>query len=306
MIHRDLAPVFLGGNLMISGTQMKRRVRPAFAVLLLCLAACGEKEEEASPRPALTAPEAAFPSGSKTLSSDSPAVSAARAEAEATATKDPIKLTLRLLKTKVSKGEPLWYQVELKNIGNKPIEVYADIFVDPGKSLTDPVGIWFEVLSPDGTPLHEKPAEDYVFMPGSQREEAKRNPERDKKIDELLKKWKAEGNDPIQITKKLLQYQIDNERPERAVTLFSLPPGASTTTAAWSDQNFYDERKGELRPKAKGGYAELWAYFFYQVGRHKVRIVYDERLRSPKRHGGRDNPWNIHFETPYIDFEVVP
>lgn len=104
-------------------------------------------------------------------------------------------------------------------------------------------------------------------------------------------KWWQEWN-----RQKRLKEELD---PSKRLWL---APGASTATIAWAyAQNDYG-REQEQVPD----YTQLWSYYLYYPGHHRIRLVYDHRLSdSAGKDGITPEPWDIRVATDYIDFDVA-
>ncbi len=121
------------------------------ALLLGVLSACGKKVQEPSRVPNLTMPVSAFPSDTF------------KPAKEASSSKGPVQLTLRLYKTRIKANESrwmggsLWVQLELANMGELPLTVTDDMFYQPTEpSVSESsrvTGIALRVFDEEGQPL---------------------------------------------------------------------------------------------------------------------------------------------------------
>lgn len=101
--------------------------------LTFLLAACSQE------------PTAAPPPLSLPLSPDQ-----VRSETTVSNSSGPIQLTLRLHRTRVRVGGPIYYQLELKNVGDRPIPVVDKIFRDPAAETWPVETVHLELMGADG------------------------------------------------------------------------------------------------------------------------------------------------------------
>lgn len=263
-----------------------------------------------------------------------------RPEATATATKGPVQLTLRLYKNKVKVDKSLWYQIELKNVSRKPIQIMDTIFRDPWAiryNIRDRVGIYIDIQGPPGVykgdswpPDHPSGDSPQMRMPlGSlgmpyKAWHSKGYSEEDKKeLAALEQKWKKEGLSETEqvIAKHHWQERWmdkkDQEEGTDPADIVMLAPGASTTTLSWAYRDpdpsvHHDALEQELADEEPqvGDYAQLFDYWLRPPGKYKIRVVYNHGFDKESRHeleneGIKIPPWYVHVETPYIPFEVV-
>lgn len=277
--------------------------------LMMALVSC--KKEEAKLVPKLEPPGNELP----------------RAEGEATAAHGPVQVTLRLYKTKIKpqgdydwkNGESvsLWVQVVLKNVSAKRLAINDNNFYQSGPipdrgdrpyppilgttlELTDASG---KRLEPPGglsdTPFEcSPPARDVT-------------PEEKREIDAFLKPWRKKGLSHRQINIKLLDFKSKAGREEPKLVGTWLEPGASTRTTGWADFDPCDVYYYHLPPPKPIGEFSQEKYYFPKPGKYYVRAVYDTlRFESAEDYtrevGFPPDEDRVRFETPAIEFEVLP
>ena len=246
--------------------------RNCFAVIclatVLCLgsAACKKRSLQTEPgQLKLAPPDQAFPGRSNL-----PVPAAAEAKGE----KGPIRLTLRLLKTKLHQSESsLWVQVVLTNISDKRILVLDDAFNEGPQELRHylDTGLYIEFLDGRGR-------EDFWFQPE----------------DHYPPKECWPDNFPAK------KAAVDHS--------FWLEPGKSTATPAMAYQSLYDTWcEGKPRPQPIGDFGEIKGYVFLP-GNYRVRAVFDHSgvVKRRRELGDIPDPDEIRVETPWIDVEATP
>ncbi len=236
------------------------------------------------------------------------------------AAKGPVQITLRVQKTTLKAKDSLWYKIELKNIGKKKMLVYDRIFKDRNAIHVNSRmkrGIYLEVLDPAGKPLRVKwgnyrlrydwegpEGVDYLFTPEEKKEFMAQK-------DGWKKKGMTEQEQSIAWSGWINElYSKKNvEELSDPAKRFWLSPGASTGTFAWADMG-PDDYPGRTddEDSLRQGYTELWIYKFHDPGKYRIRAIYDHALSAKylkdRKLGPNDE--RILFETPFIEFEVLP
>lgn len=239
------------------------------------------------------------------------------------AEKGPVQITLRLQKKRIKVEKSLWYKLELKNVGKTRIQIYDRIFKDPiaihvnSKHRT---GIYLEILDSNGNPLNVRPGNYQVRYDweGPEGRDYHYSPKEKAEIIALESDWKKRGLSEQQRNLALNAWNNELVKKKNHAELSDpvnrkwLAPGASTGTFAWSDRGpgEYDGRS-EDDESLRQGYAELWSYWLLKPGKYRLRAVYDYAQSNStkalfKQHGKSQDPSWVEFNTPFIDFEVVP
>jgi len=257
----------------------------------------------------------------------------AKAEAERVATKGPIMLTLRVFKTRIkAKEESLWYQVEIKNVGQNKLAIDEPAFLTPASlGGGGGVGISLMVVGPNGKKLDlspQMPDDSEVLMPGSntwpiaaddKRDEATKRSvvatmfadrdilrRREERVAELEKK----GASDAEIVRKSLRF--DEEHPQsdaptapKPRPYFWLEPGKTASTIPWVYLGIHRDRR------AIAPFSEFHGYEYEKPGIYRIRAIFDRRpsgwtVEYDKKHNVSENEDRILVETGTIEFEVVP
>jgi len=242
---------------------------------------------------------------------------ALRAEKEVTVSKSPIKLTLRLHKTKLKRipflgskefrvAEPLHYQLTLQNIGTGSVPA-DEGFRNPGNMRTsfNRIGTLLEIVGPDGSAPppqlgeHVPPGCAGNFVTAEDRRAAEKD----------IAAWKREGLSENQITRRLIDRKLAT--PEEHDDVVILHAGESITTVPWAYQRASEACRGKPEPEPKGQFAEMYGYVVSKPGKYRIRAVYDIRLTKEERaeYAKRKipiEPWRTRAETPWIEFSVSP
>jgi hypothetical protein len=249
-------------------------------------------------------------------------------EAQVTAVKGPVQITLRLQKTTVKKSTPktprsLWYTIELKNIGKKKLRVDDLIFKDPWaiyENCNLRHGIYLEIIDPKGEPLLLRTGGERVSHDWEPKgdETLPFTPEEQKEIDALQADVKKRGLSAQQQSLAVSAWVNELSAKKNMAESINpakqlwLRPGASTTTFAWANRG-PDEYPGRAEDDEalRGGYTELWSYYFYHPGKYRVRAVYNHahpgsKKELTKEYGYAPESWWVEFKTPFIEFQVLP
>lgn len=215
----------------------------------------------------------------------------AKGPIEVSATKAPIKLTLRLREVRIHEKDSLWVQMVLTCVGPGRVFVGDDAFYKPKAINFEKKGpsVYAQVFKSNGELV--LPVGPLIL--GQTR---------------YLKPGETLPPAPPPI-----QYR-------------HLNPGESLATVAYADSHSRDPYAPS--PKATGTYSEVVAsYFPLKPGRYKIRAVYDYRLskfyveqmeRDRRKHPRpppskaaasmlkENEAMQIAVRTPTIEFEVVP
>ncbi|MFI5345428.1 MAG: hypothetical protein ACHQ51_03535 [Elusimicrobiota bacterium] len=269
-------------------------ITAGFGVLLF--SSCRKKEQ---PQPT---PDLSIPTQTRQMGTEKDL----KPDAEVVASSGPVQLTFRLYKTKVRYGESLWYQIELKNIGNSKIQVRDEIFPFPGrmddKIAFNRTGIYLDLLNSKGKIPMLRPTPDR--LPG--------DPPNGGALTDIqhaqIEAWQKAGMSYEQI-----MFKVSDElsaRPtieEPPMPSFWLEPSASTTTTAWARQDPLDKFDGKPRPKPIGRYSEL-SQFSLPEGRYRIRAIYDKAISNKllAKYHLKTNEWSVLVKTPIVEFEVLP
>lgn len=242
-------------------TKASPTVRLGLIVFCLGLSACKPEETVRTPLPDVSMNEKASPAP-------------VRAAAEVVEEKGPVRLTLRLLKTRIPESEhSLWVKIIITNTGDSRMLVLDDVFQKGPQDLrhyTD-VGLFLEIRdAQDKKPFWLRPEDHY--------------PPRECWPDDF-------GPD----------------REEDAS--FWLAAGKSTGTPAMAYQRLKDAWcYKEARPKPIGDFGEIRGYYF-SPGKYRVRAVFNQsgmgRIRQ-EEYGEAPDPYHIRVVTPWIELEVTP
>lgn len=245
-----------------------------------------------------------------------PCFAGSKPAAQVKAAKGPVQLTLSLNKTAVKAGKSAWYKLTLKNIGGKKMRVEGKVFRDPWAMHANCVSkhdIYLEVLSPKGALLAPQRGAGRVrfdYETANGKLSPKDQGERVSFEAALEKKGLSEQERHI----AMIRWDRDFDSRKQAEELQDpakqqwLAPGASTTTIAWAYHD-PDEYADPADEEAQvGDYTQLWTYLLLRPGRYRIRAVYDQEklIAARQKPGGRREPWQVKFKTPYIDFEVIP
>jgi hypothetical protein len=212
------------------------------------------------------------------------------AQAEVSASKGPIRLTLRVLRTSVQLVDhtaPLWLQIKLENVGRKPIFVSDEVFFKaqpvPANSNPQvlPIGTFLEVKDSHGRllPLARK-----IHYPSSCAPST---------IDDAETGVNGKG---------------------LSGRAFWLQPGQSTATAAWASFDPCEVyREGKPVPSPIGEFSEFNSLIFLGPGAYSLRAQYNHEIDQDviadlkKVHAELPvRPENIRVATPVIRFDVLP
>lgn len=211
------------------------------------------------------------------------------AQAQASGTTAPIKLTFSVYKSSIAVGERLWFRVRITNVGKKAVLVHDDIFTDPWK-LRDQIlgrfGVFLEVLDPRGRPLEffspmvdrHPPPQPSGEVPVSGLLEI-HGPEEGALVD----KWKSEGLKSDEIDRRLMKHNMakfDAEKLAARPRPRPLQPGEFLETKSWFHHRRMDRSPP---PEPIGDFARLEFFKFDKPGTYRIRAVFDHRLSESNR-----------------------
>lgn len=273
---------------------------PVLAAALLFAAACGKKEDGASPRLAMPAPGAA---------------EKVAAQAEVKASSGPVELSFLLHKTQIRVGEYLWQQIRIRNIGDKNIVASDMVFYDARelrKQSSSNYCIYLEAVDPDGKPLKvefQTPAEqgsDIRYGVSGLLEVE--GPEEQAMLDD----WKKKGLSLDEINTRLIDFNTKKQRaavkPEQWSGI-ELLPGQSAETKSAFYYSMQDKIHNRPKPRPIGDFAQLDFFIFDKPGEYKVRAIYD-RAPTPELNKMRGElpifPEEVLIRTSWIKVTVVP
>jgi hypothetical protein len=252
------------------------------------------------------------------LAPPSAAASKAAAEAEVSASSGPLRLTFRLHKTRIEPDGLLWFQVSLKNVGKRKVQLVAPEFADPGLievrdfEEVEPKGLHLEIRDPKGK-LYNFFFPDDPFIPECLPKEAQDRLEKLGGImSDVHQAGAREGWSEVEMHDKVDQRATaefgPGEDPDAVYVPFQLEPGASTTTVSFAPPGICDERFRIKRPRPIPGFARLDDATFSTPGQFKIRAVFDDRPDDVLRrfyHENRLERGEEHFiATPYVAFHV--
>lgn len=270
------------------------------AAALLCFAACGKKEDGASPQVTMPVPAV---------------VETVAAQAEVKASSGPVELAFLLHKTQIKAGDYLWQQIRIRNVGDNEIIVADRVFHEPRELRLQSragFGIYIEALGPDGKPLKVE------FQ-----DSAKRGADISYGVSGLLEVdgpeeramldgWKKLGLSSREIDEKLLEF---NTKKQRAVEsrqqrpVINLLPGQSAKTKSAFFYSIQDLIHKRPVPSAIGEFAQLDFFILEKPGEYKIRAVYD-RAPTPELNKMRGklpvSPWEVLVRTPWVKVTVTP
>jgi hypothetical protein len=266
------------------------------------------KKKDGAKVPALSAPEQVFSAIGKPDAAEN-----LLAEAEATASKGPVQLTLRIYKKKIRAGQSLHYQIELKNIGAKPFPVAAAAFRDPW-AQKDTHGVYLDIVCPDGQEpgwASLQPAEiDTSNLPGAlPPPDSKEGASLWQKLKGMAD-WERAKTVGDYVDRSADEYKRTHPDPNRG---FLLQPGASTSTPAWVLQDKLELANGMPRRQPVGRFTELVRFDLSEPGKYRIRAIYDYRppkgewiTRFRKENNIAPDEAELLVETPFVRFEVLP
>lgn len=264
-----------------------------------------------------------------------PSSSAERKQGVAKARKGAVELTLRLHNTQLKRGEPIWFQVEVKNLGKEPFQP-DDAFFGIGRKFLDSLnlntdvkrGIYLVIKDSAGHPLKPEfpiPYRCWEHIPVDTDAYFEKNWRPvDPKVEKRIAGWRAQGLGTDEIQRRL---DKEREKTPREVKPdpddlppYELLPGRSIHTPTWV---FPGICKGDrpAAPKPPEGFAELIQVGFdpdtqfsglepgsytivgaYNNVPDKTEIEVDRKIGRPTERG----PWRIRLATPPIAFTVAP
>ncbi len=213
--------------------------------------------------------------------------------AEVSDSSGPVKLTLRVYKTRIKLNEPLWFQIEVKSVGKGHILVRDAAFEDASE-LCSPgrFGVRLEIRGPDGR-------QPYRFTPAVKHEiDAAPIPDT-AEYRSLRKQMEKDGVPEREIVRRLTDRQIEEfRRTQPGPKVWKLLAGESVVTPSFVWKGWPTVRGVKTETaEPLGQYAELPCYR-WTIGRHKIRATYDNRS------DGSRYPWRVMTETRWVEFEV--
>lgn len=283
---------------------MHRLHSASFLILLAFGSAC--KRKEAAPIPVLSPPERSARGSGELGARDS-----LPAEAEVTASSGPVQLTLRIYKKQIRAHHPLYYQIELKNIGTRPFPAVADAFIDPWAQEQNH-GVYLDVVGLDGKAPNRAELPPPFSLNIDQFKVGALPPAETKEGAAFRKK--LEGMSALARSLAVGDYlrqgaaEYEKTQPPKGILL---EPGASTTTVAWVLQDELQIMAGKPPRQPVGQYTELVVLDFAPPGKYRIRAVYDYRpdgwtIKWNKEHHRQPDEAQTLVKTPFIEFEVLP
>ncbi|OGR91459.1 MAG: hypothetical protein A2V88_06635 [Elusimicrobia bacterium RBG_16_66_12] len=236
----------------------------------------------------------------------------------------------------------LWVQIELRNVGKKRIFAHEDFFFKsepiPDKSQKTH-GIYLEVTDAEGKPVDFLLTWDVIpdsidldreipprkMTPAQLKERAE--------VEALVAGWRKQGLSFDEVALKLIDYSRESgnkkDLEERLARDSVLDPGASIKSVA--NASIINEKRQAMPPNARSVFTEAANYYFEKPGKHRIRAVYNHQMEklSRREREARDKEstellghpppkdrwrfldeppeeWDVRFETPAIEFEVLP
>lgn len=268
---------------------------------LLCFVACGKKDG-ATPPPELPVPGAA---------------NKVAAQAEVKASSGPVEISFLLHKTEIKRGDYLWHQIRLRNVGEKPLIVSAKVFREPWElahASDSGYGVYLEALGPDGSKLkvqYPLPAhlESYSSEDVSGMLEVEGPEEK-----AMLDAWKKQGLSQIQIDRKLLDFNMQKRlaaESKRTMPAIKLMPGQSVETKSTFSYSAKDKTNGKSIPKPIGEFGQIDFFDLNAPGEYRVRAVYNHSPTKTSMQIDREfnhgpDPSEVFVHTPWISVKVIP
>jgi len=237
-------------------------------------------------------------SGAPARAADLPHVpsstAAVRAEAEVSAVKKPLTITLRVHKTKIKLGESLWYQLVLSNLDDQARLPAGRMFLDPEELSMDmgcKCGTFIEAVDGGGRTLP-------VAIPlEPPRDAVAASPEDDeyaKTMDEFLARPENRGISQEERARRLSAFLSKSSIPD----VVMVEPGSSVQTRSWFHYGYQDKKAGLPKPEPIGDFSELEYVKFPRPGRYRIRAVYD---LSPRKGEKKKYAHELRCATPWID-----
>ncbi|MFA6092597.1 MAG: hypothetical protein WCU88_03940 [Elusimicrobiota bacterium] len=220
---------------------------------------------------------------------------------EVSASSGPVKIGLRVEKTRLRRGEFVWAQLSMTNLGRKPMLENVDTLFRKDKDFGEIMatnaqahrGIYLVMTAPNGSEmLWHHPFRE--FFAGED------NPLKDLNC--------LNGGVPW---------------PPKAVLAdtspYELRPGQTIKTGSWFDRGVCTDERVPL-PKPHGDLAELSYFHLEKPGIYKLHAAYNEtpycnkegQQRDPTRvdycrkYPEKTGDWNVVFQTVPIIIEVLP
>lgn len=252
----------------------------------------------------------------------------------ATARKGPIELTLKLYKTTIKRGEPIWWQIQIKNISKKPLAVYdKELFNGNDEQFKEKLaqgqllhmGLYVEARAQGGESIYpyfhpgridicpEELVSTMTFAERYNGQAAPMSPE----FQAMAERWRKKGLSPQQINEKLnrhLHERHQSEERKNRPPLIELKPGQKATTRSWA----YHPDCKSFRPNPPmppKGFAEFaqsddtslppGRYRFYVVYDHS-RSALDRKFDAEHHINIPDSPEHIRLVTPSVGMEILP
>ncbi|MFA6030095.1 MAG: hypothetical protein WC969_09595 [Elusimicrobiota bacterium] len=236
-------------------------------------------------------------------------------EAEVTASSGPVKLTLRVYKKSFPAAEKLRYQIEIKNVGKRPIKFDSRFFPHPSDPVDSRFGVYLKVLDLKGRPAGTGtlPGEGCAPDRGPLIESIKI--QYTKEDSDHLKAKQAEFRraglsehvvDALMLKEKnyLVENYLPPAPPAPQIKEYELQPGQSVTTPPWVCTRYASKRAPASKPI--GQYAQYWEMPRLEWGPDFiVKAVYgahssDEVLKILQKAGVQPHPEDVYVETPSV------
>lgn len=252
----------------------------------------------------------------------------------ATVRRGSLELTLKMYKTKVKRGEPIWYQIQIRNVGKEPMSLYDNAFFTGNdaqflaaleKAEQSSRGLKLKARNREGKPVgyyfHPVPIdmcpEDMDDTPfGSRDRIAHATPEEYAKVDAMIAAWRKQGLSSDQIQLKLNDYSREQAREKERKSepkSVMLGPGQKATTRSW----VYKPACRSWRPNPPTppeGFAEFPQDEKNPLspGEYEFHVVYDQRLSAEnrayfkKKHMRIRDHEDMRLATPLVTVEIQP
>lgn len=216
----------------------------------------------------------------------------------------PLELRLVLARKEIPRGGSLHFRLTLKNIGERPVRVWDNVVKDPklfAHNRASRMNAYIVIIGPAGTDIDSSwegmspmiCGHDPISVPPRPKERVKSS---DEELDEF----------------------IDSLRRDPNHSKRDLAPGESVSTPPWAAPRWVDCKK--TPQPAADQYTELVNVEFSEIGKYKVRAVYDTITpeKFKKKYKKLFDKWEqeskgfkrdlfsseIKLETPWLSFEV--
>lgn len=311
----------------------ERKSWGALLALLAVLPSACRKRAEAPPVPNLTMPGQPASTVPGNL----------KAEKEVSAQKGAVKLTLRVYRTKLKRGESLWAQIALTNVGQGPFLIQDAVFYGsmpfPDAKDRHSSGVYVRIIDQTGKTLRREPpwCDAEVLLPTKPSQPL--TPDQQDLAEQLRfeKKLESEGVAEQERTRRLVEFvHLQGARHEEEAREGSAKRGRTLSSGQSIAQIPFAEDRGFIcRPDAPGtpvgSFSEISsAYYHFEPGRYRVQAAYDygflrefvekmNRRIESREHPGADAASRasvkvymdadlaraVGVETPFVEFEVA-